>query len=591
MAPPEEKRREKQRRRRGRWIIVGVVLLMVGVPLGVWLYDLLGPNPPLIISKETTYITAPLDADGLPDYERYLLEQAREGVTPENNAAVLFWEALGLGTSTELAVEPGDDALIADAIGLELPTKCRPLDPIKGKKNKERLAAWLSDKLGEEVSPDDARVERTLDLAIAQPWRREEIPPLAEWVDENREALDLLVEASKRPKWFSPSPTWLNGQRDYLVESLLPHATALWPAVRALAVRAHMRGRRGESGVSPLDIRAIDGLADRVKHGNCIISMVVGFGCDHIGNRVKTFISGGGLDADITFGNDATRDQLARWEAPVASAIDQAERMFAIDAALGFFEDPSGFEQYVFDDPGDRMAMLARSRLIKNIALIRINYWFDRALSHERNNRSALRLQKDDGVLEEVAKLARDGRAVASNSLLSSHYRSERVGDIVACLMMPAIRSILRIDELRAQEKQLIRLSLVRHKEVQQKKTGDTGVASEAAIAPPVQGSTDIFSNKPLAYRKTPDGYLLYSLGANGVDDGGSNEGGAWGEAKHEGRPLDEEYWRNSETGEWEPSDESDEVARLREAIPAGADDISIRMPPPVQPWPWEVAE
>ncbi|MEM1304899.1 MAG: hypothetical protein AAGG46_08375, partial [Planctomycetota bacterium] len=238
MTPHEEKQREKRRRRRGRWIIVGVVLLMVGVPLGVWLYDLLGPNPPLIISKETTYITAPLDADGLPDYERYLLEQAGKGVTPENNAAVLFWEALGLGTSTELAVEPGDDALIADAIGLELPTKCRPLDPIKGKKNKERLAAWLSDKLGEEVSPDDARVERTLDLAIAQPWRREEIPPLAEWVDENREALDLLVEASKRPKWFSPSPTWLNGQRDYLVESLLPHATALWPAVRALAVRA-----------------------------------------------------------------------------------------------------------------------------------------------------------------------------------------------------------------------------------------------------------------------------------------------------------------------------------------------------------------
>ena len=31
----------------------------------------------------------------------------------------------------------------------------------------------------------------------------------------------------------------------------------------------------------------------------------------------------------------------------------------------------------------------------------------------------------------------------------------------------------------------------------------------------------DLFSGKPLIYRPTADGYLLYSVGLNGADDGG----------------------------------------------------------------------
>ncbi len=42
----------------------------------------------LTISRATTYITRPLDKDGLPDYELALKKYLMKGVTPENNAAV-----------------------------------------------------------------------------------------------------------------------------------------------------------------------------------------------------------------------------------------------------------------------------------------------------------------------------------------------------------------------------------------------------------------------------------------------------------------------------------------------------------------------
>ena len=34
----------------------------------------------------------------------------------------------------------------------------------------------------------------------------------------------------------------------------------------------------------------------------------------------------------------------------------------------------------------------------------------------------------------------------------------------------------------------------------------------------------DLYNAKPFVYKPTSDGYLLYSRGANGTDDGGSND-------------------------------------------------------------------
>ncbi|MBO0698198.1 MAG: hypothetical protein J2P46_07380, partial [Zavarzinella sp.] len=47
------------------------------------------------IGPETTYITDPRDAHGLVDYQTALNDRLGRGVTPETNANVLIWKALG----------------------------------------------------------------------------------------------------------------------------------------------------------------------------------------------------------------------------------------------------------------------------------------------------------------------------------------------------------------------------------------------------------------------------------------------------------------------------------------------------------------
>ena len=93
---------------------------------------------------------------------------------------------------------------------------------------------------------------------------------------------------------------------------------------------------------------------------------------------------------------------------------------------------------------------------------------------------------------------------------------------------------------------------------------------------------------------------MLYSLGPNGKDDGGSNEGDNHisFEPVFEGRAIEEPDFDHGgydpETGDWIDTEGSARAEAEREAliekIPAGADDISLRMPlPEPEPWPWEV--
>ncbi len=72
----------------------------------------------------------------------------------------------------------------------------------------------------------------------------------------------------------------------------------------------------------------------------------------------------------------------------------------------------------------------------------------------------------------------------------------------------------------------------------------------------------DLYNAKPSLYHRDAEGYLLYSTGPNGTDDGGSNAD-----------------WGGIAAGR-DPDDFPEaEAEKLRATIPAGADDIAIRVP------------
>ncbi len=76
---------------RRKVLVASVLVTVLGVVgrIATW------RNPGVTVSPKTTFITAPLRADGTVDYLAAVNERSSQGVTPQNNAAVLLVEAVG----------------------------------------------------------------------------------------------------------------------------------------------------------------------------------------------------------------------------------------------------------------------------------------------------------------------------------------------------------------------------------------------------------------------------------------------------------------------------------------------------------------
>ena len=126
------------KRKRLRWLAAAVLLL-----LAWFCWQLFGPNPPIVVSRETTYITEPLLPSGRPDYRKYVEQKLRDSVTPENNAAVLLWQTMGPGTSGDSLKKDEWDTLQKE---LQIPTAEQSVDylpQIYCRANRRAIAAWL----------------------------------------------------------------------------------------------------------------------------------------------------------------------------------------------------------------------------------------------------------------------------------------------------------------------------------------------------------------------------------------------------------------------------------------------------------------
>lgn len=259
------------------WLSVKGLLIVLAIFGGaVWpLWSAFHPLKPLIISRETTLITEPLAADGLPDYARFVLDRQREGVTPENNGAVPFWKAMGPSNIDQEYRE-----ILFDEIGSPIPSEEGSLIKLSDDTTLLRVGEWLANEWGDEKIDELALMDWADDLiadARQYPWGKVSPAPLTAWVEENQVALDLLVEASHKPKFYSPSPNLLTDPPASLLEALLPAVQEIRTACKSLLLRAMHRIERRDFAGAWRDLEAVLLLSDHAVRRDDIISQLVGF--------------------------------------------------------------------------------------------------------------------------------------------------------------------------------------------------------------------------------------------------------------------------------------------------------------------------
>ncbi len=488
------------------------------------------PRPAITISKETTFITEPLDADGYPDYVAAMNRHCSRGVTPENNAAVLFWKAVG-----PAEIEPERREKYFEMLGIApLPEKGDYFRTSDEQVELHKSPEKSDDEDTEEYHPD--LLYKQIYVVTRRPWSREEFPVWAEWLKVNQRPMALLTEASKRPRRYDP---WFFNKDETMID--VPMQIMQYrDVVRAFAARAMLRTHQGKTDEAWEDYLTCHRLARLLGQGPTMIESLVAMTLNSRAQTGETaLIEHAKLPAERIAAMQRELDSLP----PLFDAVEVlnvGERLFFLSCVLpavrktpaernaylkklnaGLLSDSEAFKP-ILDAMGD-------TEIDWDVALRVGNSWYDRLVEAFRKplcadrRRAIAEIDKDIQLLEKSVADVESLKKVPPSDLRK--IGSERVAQAEVVLFIPAVSIFNNAVDRMAMNSDLTRLAFALagyH--------ADSGSypAKLADLTPKYIGAIpkDIFNDDAdLHYARDGDGYLLYSVGLNGRDDGGKGPG------------------------------------------------------------------
>jgi hypothetical protein len=524
-------------------------------------------RPKITISKETTYITEPLRADGYPDYVAAINQRCSQGVTPENNAAISLWKAMGTKSIDKkirkryfemLGIpelpEEGDYLVEFD----DFLSKCKGWKPTEGDTPEQNAA-------GEEALKEYR-------LARQAPWSRDDHPTLAALLEKNEKSLQLIVEGAQRPRLFSPTVSL--DEVSILPCNLGGIAMQLRDPIRQLAARAMLRLHQGRTQEAWNDTFACHRLARLTGQGPLLIDALIAV-------TYEAMASSG----TVAFAQHAgvTTEQARQWQAELRNLParptmreywDHGERLYGfsevLDVALHGYQEPSEVDLGVpltaelLELIGQTKAQVKAGRLFSDDPRIdwdevfrHSNQCYDQLVSALGEPTRTLQDEAFNRLSSDRERLYTRAMEKASNcdtlpadmtpKSIAQHFGDLRWQGVFGATGASLVCEF-RSNVYAAFPALALALAGYRHDHGEYPKT-----LAELRPTYIPEIPKDPCSDGDLQYKPEGDGYVLYSVGPNGKDDGGRN--------------FNDEYKNYSE---YESATE-EEKAR---------DDIAIRTPP-----------
>jgi hypothetical protein len=488
------------------------------------------PRVLVTISKETTYITEPLRPDGYPAYLAVLNQRYSQGVTPENNATVPFWKAMG---PAEIHLQ--DRSQYFQMLGMT------PL-PEKGDYFVTSESHIVANEDVESATPTNDRgklLGEQLQATTKRPWSKREFPVWAEWLAANEKPLALVVEASKRPRRFDPL---VGGPRTPLIGVLQPASRAYRKVTEALAARAMLRLGEGELDAAWEDTLACHRLARLVAQGPTTIDHLVANGIEDRASRgACALLQHPGLTAAKIAELRKDFDHLPPLSLQ-ADKIDLAERFTYLDNVLVAARDtpptPAAIARSLAQVRAidSNASYLAATQIVLESsgnatidwdAVLRMgNARFDLFVSILRKPAGVKRFQEVKAADQSEAAMfkATDEKETSGQSSPdeNGHARSRRVGQAFLATFASDLSTQLTLDDRTTMWFALTKLAFA----LAAYRADNNSYPEKLVDLTPKYISSvpqDIFSGSQLHYSPKRDGYTLYSVGSNGKDDAGKS--------------------------------------------------------------------
>ncbi len=470
--------------------------------------------PKITVSKETTWATEPLREDGTVNYLEAVNRLFSKDVTPENNACVLLYQAMG--PSPEGQRRPD---LFFRRMGIE------PL-PDEGKYYRD-LGKWVRDRPD---APNDINLVYDMQTTSGQrPWTKAEFPLIAAWLQENEIPLRTVALAADRPKYFSPLVGSDADPDGALIAVLLPGVQKSREFARALASRAMWELAEGSQVDAWRDLMTIHRLGRLVGQGPTLIEYLVGVALESVAmNGEQRFLSETKPSTKMLTMYRKQLDRLPA-RASVADKLDAGERSMFLDCAQRMARGKMALKEIADGqgaDGGSLIEKLAEGAILQSVdwdaALKSANKWYDRLAETARKPDYRVRATEMKQFNDDLKKLAEKNRGpmVILSLLGGKPAISQAMSDMLISLLLPAVQQVVGAEGRIIQRMRNLELAFAL--EMYRAETNEYPDSLER-LAPKqiAEIPDDLFTGKPLKYERTPDGYRFYSVGQNEQDDEG----------------------------------------------------------------------
>ena len=501
---------ETGRRRWRRWAV-----LLVIVALAVFMY---WPTRESIrISPQTTVVDGPLNADGTVNYVAAMDRAWAEGVTPENNAAILLLQALGPEILPQATREK-----VSATLGVSF-------DPNGGEyyvtwdgwlKAHRPAATQPQTQPGEEATSEPAMPMSLADV-LEMLQAGQDVPEIREWLEDNKQPLDLIVAATQRPRYYVPLVSASSPPQ--VISLQLPALSCCRDVARALAARAELEARAGQVEAAWQDLLAAHRLARLIEQGPTLIEQLVALAIERTASDAgRTIATRGECTSEQARGLLAELVKLPP-VGDVVGSIDRGERFMLLDCVTVICR--GGEMEGLYTAP---------ARWLNpdfNTVLTVCNDYYDRTVQAARTESPVARGKVSDAVWQSIdAELERRKPSSIARLLLltaggriTRQARSRELARLLLHFFLPSLTKAVDFQDATRMateiEKLALALAAYRGGHGRWPDRLEQLVPDYLPAIPP-----DRFADAPLIYRPGEKGYLLYSVGFNQRDDGGVDD-------------------------------------------------------------------
>jgi hypothetical protein len=516
------------------------------------------PQPKITVSQQTTYITEPLRADGYVDYVAAVNSHCFQGVTPENNAAIPFCRALG-----PKGIDKKIRKRFFDLIGApELPEEGAYLVAFYGFVPQSDEFKRSVGRFPEDPAVLEEEATSQLDRVQRAPWSAAEYPAVAALLEKNKQPLQLVVEGTQRPRLYSPAVP-IEGE-SLSQCCLLPLTGELREAVRQLRARAMLRLGHGQVSDAWQDALACHRLARLAGEGVLVVDALVAASYESMASLCTVALA---QNVDVTC------EQAGQWQydlrklpakRPMRQYWDFGERLWALaniaDMALHGWPDPPEIDlgeplaKEIREIVGQSEVQVKARRLFSDDPRIDwdevLQYYNDRydqvvsALGEPtpgRRHEALGRFIGDTETLYEQAMKEASNRDSLPAGITPKAI-ARQFGDLLwqgtFGTAQATLNAALQSDVCAICAALALGLAAYRHDH-----GGYPRMLADLSPKYIAEIPKDPFADGDLHYKPEGDGYLLYSVGPNGKDDGGRSfrdEDYPWSEDES---PTEQQWW------------------------------------------------